>query len=150
MWAILIGGLVWGVRAAQKAISNFKFDIVAYGKPSIRGMVITIPLQVRFTNPTPLPIAIDQLVADMYINKNGTWVRGATVNQPITIAAGESYQIISPSVDLATVFGGNLFNTIQTVANVLKSNALDVRTDVIAVYKGVSLPKQSFTNKIEV
>ncbi len=148
--ATVIGALVWGFKAAQKAVANFKFDIVAYGKPSINGLVITIPLQVRFANPTPLPISLDQLVADIYINKNGTWVRGATVNQPLSIAPGESFQIIAPAVNLGQIFGGNIANTFTAIAAALKTRKLDVRTDVLAVYKGISLPRQSFTNTIDV
>ncbi|MGL6121679.1 MAG: hypothetical protein ACRC1W_01320 [Shewanella sp.] len=145
----VIALVVWGAKAAQKTLSAFQFDIVGYGKPSLLGTMLTVPFQIRYKNPTPLPISVDQLTADIYLNKNGTFVQAARVNQPVTLQPGESTQWLSPTLNLENVFGGNFLNTLAAIQHVLLSKKLTIRTDAIAVFKGVALPSQSFTNTID-
>jgi hypothetical protein len=149
----MIGGaialLVWGAKAAQKTLSDFRFDIVGYGKPTINGWNLTVPLQIKYKNPTPLPINVDQLIGDIYLNKNGTFVLAAKVNQPVTLDPGTSLQWLYPALDLQAVFGGSLANTILAIQEVINRKTLTIRSDITAVYGGITLPMQSITNEID-
>lgn len=144
----VVGLLVWGSKAAQTALSNFKFDVAGYGKPTFKGMVVTVPLQITFSNPTPVPIHIDRLIADVYIDKNGTWTLAAKVNEPVNIVPGNSSQWIFPSADLASIFGGSLLNTLTTAQQIYTNKKMRIRSDVTLIVKGVALPQQSITNDI--
>lgn len=146
----LIGLLYLGAKAAKNAIANFSFNITGYRTPKLSGTKLTIPLEVTFTNPTPLPINIDKLVADIYMDKNGSWVKAAQIAQPVAIAPGTSMQVISPVVDLKSILSGNLIDNINALDTLVNTRKVKVRGDVTAVYQGVTLPSQSFTNEIEV
>ncbi len=143
--AAIIGIGILAYRAAKFAIANFDFKIVGYGKPTISNARVTIPIQIQFSNPTPIPITIDQLMADIFIKKNNSYIKAATVNQPLTIVPGKSVQNIYPVVDLNTIFGGNLIDTISSISSILQAKIVNVRTDVTTIFKGIALPKQSFT-----
>lgn len=149
----LVGGIialvVWGAKAAQRAIAAFQFDIVSYGRPTLSGLILTVPLQIRYSNPTPLPINVDKLIGDIYLNKNGTFVLAARVNQPVTLSPGESTQWLNPTLDLQSVFGGNLLNTIAAIQQIMVNKKLTIRSDVKAIYQGITLPEQSFTSQID-
>ncbi len=143
-----IGAIFWGVTAAQKALKDFQFDLVGYGKPTIKNLMLTVPLQIRFKNPTPIPISIDQLIADIFLLKGSEFVPAAKINQPVVIEPGESFQVITPVLNLQAVFGGNIFDTLKAAAIIAANRTVTLRTDVIAIYKGVSLPDQSITNTL--
>jgi len=147
--AAFIGALVWGWKTAKSAISDFGFEIVAYGKPKFSGSFITVPLQIKVTNPTPLPISLDNVTANVFVNKNGKWVHGATASQALTIPSGESFQIISPSLNIGSIFGGSIWETLVSASNIFQAKSLDLSTDVAITYKGIVLPKKSFTNTIQ-
>jgi len=143
--AAVIGLGILAYRAAKYAIANFDFKIVGYGKPTVSNASITIPIQIQFNNPTPIPISIDQLIADIYIKKNNSYVKAATVNQPLTILPGKTPQNIYPVIDINSIFGGNVLDTLTSISSILNTKMVTVRTDVTAVFKGITLPKQSFT-----
>lgn len=144
----LVGLLFYGAKAAKQALSSFKFDIVSYGRPTLSEMYLTVPLQIRFTNPTPLPISVDRLIADVYIDKNGEFVPGAQINQPVVIPPGVTTDWVLPKVNLQSIFGGNWLNTTAAISSILSRKKIKIRTDVIAIYKGIELPQQSFTSDI--
>ncbi|HMG94342.1 MAG TPA: hypothetical protein VK589_29985 [Chryseolinea sp.] len=148
--AALVAIVVWGVNAAKKAIADFQFDIVAYGKPTLSGMMLTVPLQIKFNNPTPLPISIDKFVADVYIDKNNVFVPGARIDQPISIPPGESTQWAFPVLNLPGIFGGNAAETAIFLSKIIATKTIKLRSDLNAVYKGISLPSQSFTNTVNI
>ena len=147
--AVIIGLVVWGSKVAIKTLSLFQFDIVGYGKPTLAGQLLTIPLQIHYKNPTPIPIHLDRLKAEIYLDKNGTFIQAATVDQPVTLQPGESVQWLTPILNLQNVFGGNFLTTLAALQQILQNKKLTIRTDAIAVYKGVALPQQSFINEID-
>jgi hypothetical protein len=112
-------------------------------------MVITVPLQIKFSNPTPVPIAIERLIADVYLEKNGQFVPAAKVNEAVSIPSGESTQWLMPTADLQSIFGGNLLNTLVSAGQVYQNQKLRIRSDVTLVVKGISLPMQSITNDVK-
>lgn len=146
----IIGLVVWGAKAAQRTLSDFQFDVVGYGKPSLIGSLLTVPLQMRYKNPTPLPISVDRLTADIFLLKNNQFIQAANINQPVSIPPGESNQWVYPTLNLQNIFGGDLTTTLVAIQQILASKKLTIRTDAIAEYKGITLPKQSFTNQVDI
>lgn len=148
--AALAGGGYWLFKKGQAAISNFDFTLVGFGQPTLSSNVVSIPLKIRFVNPTPLPITLDNLKADVYLNKNGVPTLAAKINQPLTVPAGTTDQWIIPQVQLATLFGGNVMQTLAAVAGIVASKMIHVKTVVVATYKGVSLPEQIVENDLPI
>lgn len=148
--AALVAIVAWGVNAAKKAIADFQVDVVGYGKPTLSGMMLSVPLQLKFTNPTPLPITIDKLVGDVYIDKNNIFVPAARIDQPVSIPPGQSIQWAYPVVNLTGIFGGNAAETAIFLRKLLASKTIKIRSDVTAIYKGITLPLQSFTNTVDI
>lgn len=143
---LILGGVAglafWVYTAAKRAITDFTFDIVGYGKPSLNGFMLSVPLSIRFKNPTPLKINVDNMLAEIYVRKGDSYVKAATINQPILIPSGESTQTITPSLDIKSIFGGNLLDTATAIASIVNGKKVFVRTDVTITYKGVTIPKQ--------
>lgn len=132
-------------RAAQTAFADFAYKIVGYGIPSIDSSYrVTLPVKIRFTNPTPLTIQLDNVLIDVYLLKPEGFVHVGQVSTPLTLAPGSSTHDIMPMIDLQSVFGGFA----QTVRNALSAKALTLRTDVTVTYKGVTLPSQSSTDNV--
>jgi hypothetical protein len=147
----VIALLVWGSKdRLKKLLSDFQIDITGYGKPTLNGPVLTVPLQLKFTNPTPLPITLDSFVADVYLEKNGQFIPAAKINQPISIQPGVTTQWLLPAVDLQKIFGGSLLNTLTAAQQIIVTKKFKIRSDVSAVYHGVPIPDQSFTNVIDI
>jgi len=142
--AAVIGLGFLAYRASKFALANFDFKIVGYGKPIVSNLSVTIPIVIKFTNPTPIPISLDQVLADIYIKKNGAYVKAAQINQPVNIPAGVSNQNIFPVIDLNSIFGGNILDTINSITSTIQSRILNIRTDVTILYKGIAFPRQSF------
>lgn len=150
---ILGGGAIialvwWGAKYLQNAAKNFQFDVTGYGRPQIQSTFLTVPLLVKFTNPTPIPVSVDNFRADIYLNKNGTYVPAGFVAQALTVPPGTTEQWINPSVDLKAIFGGDMVGTGIFLAQLLAKKAIDIRTDISVVFAGITLPKQSFTNNL--
>lgn len=128
--------------------AKFAVDIEGYGVPRLKGWVITVPVILRFNNPSPVPITVTRLLATTSVLKNGQWIQAGHLDQPVNIPSGVSNQTFSASVDLQSIFGGNILNTFTAITDALKSKSVRLRTDVTAYYGDVSLPVQSFENEI--
>lgn len=150
----IVGGivalLVWGSEQAKKMLGAFSFDVVGYGKPSLRSMFLTVPLQIKFKNPTPVPINIDRLIGDVYLEKNGQFVPAAKVDTPVSMPPGTTTQWIMPEANLQNIFGGNLLNTLTAAQQIMQTKKFKIRSDVTVYYKGIALPMQSITNEIDI
>lgn len=146
--AALVGLVVWGTKQAKNAIAGFSFEIAGYGRPTLKNYMLTIPLQVRFDNPTPFPINIDNLIADVYVLKNDQYVRSARVSQAVSLAPGISEQTIYPTLDLASLFGGNVLNTLTALRSVIEQKVLKIKADVTATYGNITLPTQTFIQDV--
>jgi hypothetical protein len=150
----MVGGaaalLVWGSKEGKKLLNKFSFDVVGYAKPTLNGLVLTVPLQIRFTNPTPLPIQVDRLHADVFLEKNGQFVPAAKLDTPVTIQPGITTDWIMPAADLQAIFGGSLLNTLTAAQQIYATKKFNIRSDITVVFKGVTLPMQSITNTIDI
>lgn len=140
--------LVWGAKKAQNVLNQFTFDVVGYGRPSLSGMIITVPLQIRFSNPTSVPIVLDRFTTDMYINKNGQYVPAAKLDQALTVPAGVSTQWIMPQANLQSIFSGSLIDNLTSIQAILLTKKLTIRSDIAGVFKGIPLPMQSITSDL--
>lgn len=142
--------LVLGYKFAKKAIDGFSFEITGYGRPTISGYELAVPLKVQTTNPTSLPINVDRLDADIYLNKMGNWVLAGQVSQPVAMQPGTSEEWLYPRVNLQNVFGGDVIQTLSALAELQRTKKLELRADVGAQYGAVSIPKQSFTQTVDI
>ncbi len=149
----LIAGIValgvWGWDLVRKAATQFTVRIVAYGTPTVANWIITIPLVIEVNNPAPLTANVDQVVADLYVMKSGQWTAAAHVDQPLRVPAGLSRQIVTAQVNIVNIFGGNVFATFATFGDAI-NNRLQIKADVTAIYAGVTLPMQSFTDTVAI
>jgi LEA14-like dessication related protein len=141
-----IGLLVWDY--AKKALNQFKVDVSGYGKPTLKGYALTVPLQLRFKNPTPVPISVDRFLADVYVWKGNQYVKGAIINQSLTIQPGTSESTIYPQVQLDQLFGGDLIATASLITNIIQTKQINIRVDYSAIVKGIALPTNSFTQAL--
>lgn len=141
-----VGLVIWG--AAKKAAQGFTFQITGYGPPSLSNFILTVPLKVSFHNPTPIPLNINQFIADIFLLKNNAFVKGARIDQPLSIPGGDSVQTISAKVDIKSLFGGNVLDTLTAVENILVSKVVSVKTDVTIRYGAATLPVQTFTQDL--
>lgn len=148
--AALVGLVIWGTQKAKAAVAGFSFDIVGYGFPSIKGLMLTVPLQVQFTNPSPFPINIDNLTADFYVLKGDQYVKAGRVSQAVRILAGKSEQTIYPTIDLATLFGGDALTTITALREAINTRTLKIRADVTVTYGHLTVGPKSFTDELVV
>lgn len=149
----LIAGIitvgVWGWGLAKNAITQFSVRVVAYGTPTLSSWILTIPLVVEVRNPSPVTANIDRAIADLYIMKGTQWVSAGHADQPLRVPAGESRQIVYAQANLATIFGGNIFSTLETFGAAI-NNKLKIKVDVTAIYAGIPLPMQSFTDTVSI
>lgn len=141
--------LVWGYKASKKAIGDFTFEVVGWGKPTLSGTNLTVPLQIKYNNPTPLPINVDRIQGDIYLLKGGTFVKAAVVDQPVSLQPGVSLQWINPVLNLKNVFGGDALSTLVAMTDMWRTRKMTLRSDVGATYGAITIPKQSFTNVID-
>jgi hypothetical protein len=146
--ASVIGLVFLAYRYVKNAMANFDVEIAGYGTPKISNLSVTIPLVVKFKNPTPIPINADKVLAEIYIKKNNAFVKAATVNQALTIQPGTSTQNIFPVIDLKSIFGGNVFDTFTSVTSMISSKKIIVKADVTVLYKGIALPTQTLIEEL--
>lgn len=146
--AAIVGGVIYAVHFAKNAASALSLSVIGYSNPSLNNWILTVPIVVRFTNPTPVPINLDNVLADLYVKKSSQWIKAGNVNQPLAIPSGVSDQVVTAKVSLTTLFGGNLFQTIAGIASVIKNKMVSVRTDITATYGLLTLPQQSFTSDL--
>lgn len=146
--AALVGLVVWGSQKAKAAVAGFSFDIVGYGLPTLKGLMLTVPLQVQFQNPSPFPINIDNLLADLYVLKGDQYVKAGRVSQAVRIGAGKSEQTVYPTIDLAALFGGNILSTISAIRDALNMRTIKTRADVTVTYGHLTIGPKTFTDEL--
>lgn len=150
LFATVIAALGWFVvDAAKKAAAQFSVRVVAFSTPSLSSGILTVPLVAEVHNPSTLAVNVDRVVADLYILKSNQWIAAGHVDQPISVPAGDSRQVVYAQANLKNIFGGNIFFTAETIAATL-SNQLKIKVDVTGSYAGVPIPKQSFTDTVHI
>lgn len=143
--AAVVVGLYFAYRAAQNALADFAYKIVGYGVPKLDSSYrLTLPVNIRFNNPTPVSLAIDNVLIDVYLLKSGIFEHVGRVSQPITLEPGITIKEAIPEINLRSIFA----DIFQTVKNLLSTKTLTLRTDVTITYKGFTLPMQSSTDNV--
>lgn len=142
-----IGLVIWLANYARQAAAAFSYSIARYGSPSLNGSRLQVPITIKFNNSTPLPINVDNLHADIYLDKNGTWTKTGVIDQPLSVPPGTSEQTLITMVDTSQLVG-SIASLISLVNSALTSKSISLRTDLTVNYAGVSLPTQSFIKQI--
>jgi hypothetical protein len=140
----MVALLYWGANSLKRA---FTVRVKAYGLPHLSNFVLQVPITFEFNNPTPIGLKVDRLIADFYILKAGVYQPVGRVDQPVTLPAGTSEQILSPALDLRKLIGGDV---IATVNEILQNKSLQLRIDVTALYGGILLPKQTYHETVRI
>jgi hypothetical protein len=148
--ALLLGGLLYLWKTGKLSANAFGYSMKGYGAPSVNGTTIDLPVNIEFTNPTPLAVNLDNVTAQLYINKGGAWINVANVNQALSIPAGTATQKVNAHIDLGKIVGGNILETLDLASSILAQQTAQVRTDLTVTYAGITLPQQSFTSNIQV
>ena len=146
----LIGAGLWLYDYAKQAIAAFTFSIVSYGSPTFSNGFLQVPLTVQFNNASPVPINLDSLHADIFIQKYGQWVKAGQIDQPLSIPPGVTNQTLVPSINIASIISGGITSLLTQAVTALQNQSVPVRTDITVSYAGVVLPTKSFTNKISI
>lgn len=136
------------VGYAKRAANAFSFSVVRYGAPVLNGTYLQLPVVVSVKNPTPLPVNLDNVHADVYILKDGQWIKVAVVDEPISAPAGVTNQTLTPRFDLNAIFGGGASSIYNLINTALTTKKFSVRTDITVQYGQIKVPTQSFTNEI--
>lgn len=145
IFAVAVGLLIWGANQARTAVAQFAYKVVGYGKPSIKAFILQVPIIVRFTNPLPLGTTIDRFIADVFLKRGNQYQWIGKLDQAVTIPTGVSDQVLVPALDLQRLISGNILDVVNQLSS---TGTIELRTDVTAIYGGIALPTQSFTNKI--
>lgn len=148
-------GLVAGVAAlaylgytsVKNAVSAFSFAVSRYGSPSLSSGFLRVPIAVSFNNPTPIPINLDRVYAEIFIQKFGKWVKAGIIDQPLTIPSGQTEQVLVPDIDYAAILGGGLATNLLMISAALAQSAIPVKTDLTITYQGVPFTK-TYQNQI--
>lgn len=145
---IATGGILfWLVNQSQKV----NYNIQGYGTPSLdfKTWQLALPVKVKFTNPTPAPIAIDEIQGTVTLFKNNKYEPvGRIIPQPLVIQPGTNTVSIITVLELKKFFeGGNL---ISNALNIAQARQLRLRTDLKARYATIELPVQTFEKIINV
>jgi hypothetical protein len=135
-----IGGILYIVHELKSKVKDFEVNLKSIGKPRIQSGVLTIPLDVQFSNPTGIPVTVKNFVADLYIKKNNQWVKGGVIQKPVLeIGAGTSVQRIEPKVDIRKIFGGNILDTLQSLLTSAQQSSIEVKADAHGTANGIDL-----------
>ncbi len=143
--ASVIGLIAIGLQKASNMAGGFQVDILKYGLPKLSSGVITLPIAVKFVNPSPIAINIQQFVADIELFKVSAFQKIAQVNHPLTIAPGESVQIIYAQLSLKDLFAGNLWDFAKSTVS---AQSVKIRTNITAVWNGIPIKPEPFLEVI--
>lgn len=144
--AALVGAVIYGVKKFKAYAGVFNIQVVKYGIPQVSNSVVYIPIVIRLTNPTPVPINLASLTADVYLLRGVEYTKVGQVNQPLNIPKGTTEQILNAAISLKSIFGGNVLNMVSAILN---TKNITLRTDVTASYAGLVLPVQTITSTID-
>lgn len=135
----IIGAGMYMVNKFYRAANAFGVKLKSIGIPKLNGTVVTIPLQLDFDNTTGITISIPDFLADIYIRKNGQWLRAGVLAQAIVLAPGTSTKEILPSVNLRTVFGGDITATANTILKALQARSIEIKVLATGTANGIAL-----------
>lgn len=149
--AAVVAGLIYGLTAIKQAAASFGYQIVGYGSPSFNGWNdITLPIVIRFNNPSPVAVSVSNISAQLYVNMGGAWQPTASISQPLSVPAGVSDQKVNAKIDLSSFFKGGLLNLLATANTVIATKSIPVKADVVVTVGNLQFPSQTFTQNIQV
>jgi len=146
--AVTVGALIFGIKKFIDSTSGFDFEPVRYGLPSVKGSVVILPVVVRFNNPTPLDINLNQFLANIFYLKDKTFQQVARINQRLSVPKGVSEQVFLVDISLSDIFSGGAFWT--SLINTLTTKQITIRADVTANYGGIAISPKPFIQQIDI
>jgi hypothetical protein len=147
--AAVVGLLLWGYKVARDAFAEFAYKIVGYGVPlfNTATLQLSVPVQIRFNNPTPLAITADEILINVFMVKGTELIYLAELYEHnVTLPPGQSVKEVTPHMNLAGLLN-SLTDTVQTV---IRERQITLRTEIMAVYQGIGLPTHSATNTFRI
>jgi hypothetical protein len=147
--ALALGLGIWGFLEARKAAANFALKVTGYGTPRFSGAYsLVIPVNLQVNNPTPLPVNIDSMNAEVYLLKSGTWLPVGFVNvtTPVLVAPGKTTHAISPVLNLQNI--GTI--SMAELKNIFATGELKLRTVISARYGALNIKPAPFESKIDI
>ena len=136
---VFVSALAYAISRVQKSVDDFSIRVQKIGIPRISKSVVTLPIDLQFDNTTGIPISINDFVADLYVKKNGQWVKGGVIQQPVQLPTGVSVKRIEPSIDLGKIFGSNIFATIDAILNTIDTKSIIIKAEANGTANGVPL-----------
>lgn len=120
--------------ARSRPVVSFK--LVDFGLPSFSAGMLTLPLVLQFDNSAPVAIPVDELrVKVSYLSGSSYIDAGGFDRSQFTLQPGSTTIRVSPVVDLRSIAS----NVLDTIASIARAGGLDIRADIVASIKGVTV-----------
>jgi len=135
----IIGAGIYLTDKFYRAANAFGVKLKSFGLPIVSATTVTLPLDLEFNNTTGLTISIPDFLADIYVKKNGQWIRAGVLSQAIQLAPGISQKRINPSANLRTILGGDLFQTANSILESLRARAIEIKVLATGTANGIAM-----------
>lgn len=156
-----IGGILYLAKLGKDTFNQwaekFNLRIVQFGKPTLTGGNLSIPLKVRISNPAPVGATIQSASVKLFYLRNGMYIPFgiAPPTPPFHLMANADTDItVNPVIDLNaldpfTGGGFNLNNLFTQVSNLIKGHnpLIDVKAEVAIDVEGFEIVEET-TSKI--
>ena len=156
--AVGIGGLVYLFKKGKATVTDWaerlNLRIVQFGKPTMSGANLSVPLKVRISNPSPLYAPIQSVSVRLFFLRNGMYTPfGASpATAPFELKPNDDTDItVQPVIDLSALnpFTGklNLSNIFSQVNNLVSGNnpLIDVKAEVTINIEGFEVVEEATT-----
>jgi hypothetical protein len=146
--AAIAGAVIWGIKIARDAFADFAYKISGFGIPQFNttNFRLSLPIQIRFNNPTPININVDEVIIHEYLVRGTEHIYiGEVVERNIALPPGVSIKEITPHLNIGTLIS-QVKDIIQSVT---RDRRITLYTVVTITYKGITLPQQTTTDTID-
>jgi hypothetical protein len=138
-WLFVAGALVAGyvLFRGKNLINDLQVRVLAFGKPSIKSGVLSLPIQIAINNSNAFSIPVDNLTTDIFLQtKSGEFLKVGSTRPTgqFKINTGETDLIVQPQINFSA-FGNSVFNALNTLLN---SNPV-VKAITTAKVKGIDV-----------
>lgn len=156
-----IGGILYLVKLGKDTVNQwsekFNLRIVQFGKPTLSGGNLSVPLKVRISNPAPVGATIQSASVKLFYLRNGMYVPFgvAPPTAPFHLMGnGDTDIMVNPVIDLNaldpfTGGGFNLNNLFAQIKNLAtgQNPLIDVKAEVAITIEGFEIVEET-TSKI--
>jgi len=134
--AAVLGGVAYAIFAGAKSIvEGITYKVTKFGIPQVSGTTITIPITMRLSNASIVPIPVEQIQLDLSYRQNGVYISaGHLVHAGFDLNPGDQEVTLYPTLDVKAL----LTNVVDTLKTALTRQALSIKTDVLITIKGIT------------